>query len=286
MNKITVIDMLILLLLSIATACGILFYCELRKAKEEIAEYTTIQEQFTTVTYNPVTEFTDESIDESEDAISTIPPEWAGLPYLAVDFETLLSINPDTVGWVAIPYTPVSYPVVQARNNSKYLTTSFNGGYSRAGTVFADSNNTMRNLDTNTIIYGHNMGTGREDMFSTLLEYKDYEYYSENKFIQFDTIYKKYGWWKIFVVIEYDTRSGDFPYLQLSFNNATDFMDWIENAKELSIHNIEVEITPNDRILMLSTCDRGNFGRSGRLFILAVNIKETNNFQIEQEGLG
>jgi len=284
-NKKIIIYILIIFLLAVATASGIVFYLELRTAREEVAEYTTIQELFTTAIYNPVRISVDECVDEADDEY--IPPEWAGLPYLEVDFETLLSINPDTVGWVAIPYTPVSYPVVQTRNNTKYLTTSFNGSYSKAGTVFIDRNNEVENLDTNTIIYGHNMGTGRDDMFSTLLEYKDYEYYLENKYIQFDTIHQRYGWWEIFAVIEYDIRSNAFQYLKINFNNATDFMDWVNSVRELSIHDINVDITPHDRILMLSTCDRGNFGRSGRVFIFAVNIIESNNFQREEdEGYG
>ena len=49
-------------------------------------------------------------------------------------------------------------------------------------------------------------------------------------------------------------------------------MDWVAWAKELSMHDFDVVVTPFDRILTLSTCDRGNFGRSGRLLILAVNI--------------
>jgi sortase B len=278
----TIIYALILLLPAIAAACGILFFHELRSAREEIAEYAAIQEQFTTL-FNPAIEPAYEAAIEPDDPI---PPEWAGLPYLAVDFEALLSINPDTVGWVAIPHTPVSYPVVQTTNNHKYLATSFNGGHSRAGTVFADSNNDMRNLDTVTIIYGHNMGTGRDDMFSSLLGYKEYGYHLENRFIQFDTVYQRYGWWEIFAVIELDIRATEFPFLQLSFGSAADFMDWVAKAKELSIHDIEMDIDPNDRILMLSTCDRSNFGHNGRLLILAVNIQETNHFQNEQEGLG
>jgi len=287
MNRNVFNYVVIFLLLFVSTASVIVFYLELRTTKEEVTEYTTLQEQFTTITNNPTIEFTDKSIDESEDVIPTIPPEWVGLPYLTVDFETLLIINPDSVGWIAIPLTPVSYPVVQTKNNTKYLTTSFNGNYSKAGTPFVDSNNDIQNLDTNTIIYSHNMGTGRDDMFSSLLEYKDYEYYLDNKYIQFDTIFQRYGWWEIFAVIEYDIRSNDFQYLQLSFINATDFMNWIKNAKELSVHDIDIDITPHDRILMLSTCDRGNYGRSGRMFILAVNIIESNNIQREEiEGYG
>jgi len=270
-NKITVIDVLILLLLSIATACGILFYLELRKARVEVSEYTTIQEQFTNVTQK--TAENDVSDEPSDEAIDVqIPPAWAGLPLVEVDFEALLLINPDTVGWIAIPDTPISYPVVQTTNNTKYLTTSFNGTYSRAGTPFADRNNNLINLDNNTIIYGHNMGVGRDDMFGTLLEYKEVRYFNRHRYIQFDTIYHQYGWWEVFAVIKYDSSLRGFQFLQIGFTDTESFMRWITRVRELSLHESDSIITPQSNILTLSTCDRSEFGRSGRVLILAVNV--------------
>ena len=212
-SKKKIMNIILIILLVIAVICALLYLRELQLLKQTISEYESMQCNYTTVRE------TREPVDDSEydnethtDEIS-IPPEWAGLPLLDVDFEALLQINPDTVGWIAIPNTPVNYPVVQTNNNTKYLTTSFYGENSRAGTVFIDRNNNIRTLDTNTIIYGHNMGTLRDDMFGSLLEYKDYEYLMANRYIQFDTINQRYGWWEILAVIEYDTRSNVFEYL-------------------------------------------------------------------------
>jgi len=130
----------------------------------------------------------------------------------------------------------------------------------------------MQYLNTNTIIYGHNMGTGRQDMFSTLIGYKDYEYFQAHRYILFDTIYQKYGWWEVFAVLEYDTRSNLFPYLQISFGDTDGFMDWIAQARGLSMFDTNTGIDPQSRILTLSTCDRSKHGQYGRLLILAVNI--------------
>ena len=270
-SKKKIMNMIIIILFATLIFCGIIFYRELKLIKQETSRYETMQDAYTTVNYTQETVFDDESIINPDDN-DRVPPEWAGLPLLDVDFESLLENNPDTVGWIAIPYTPINYPVVQTTNNRKYLTTSFDGEYSRTGTPFVDCNNNIYILDTNTIIYGHNMGSGRDDMFGSLLEYKDYDYFTANRYIQFDTINRKYGWWEIFAVIEYDVRSNAFEYLQINFNSSERFMDWVERVKELSIHNSNTEITPYDRILTLSTCDRGTYGRNGRVLILAVNV--------------
>jgi sortase B len=272
MSKKVAFNIIIINLIFIAAASGFLFFLEYRKAKEEMLEYSTIQDQFTIVVMpdEPVIEEINDLNDEADE--DAIPPETVGLPLVEVDFEALMQINPDTVGWIAIPNTPVSYPVVQATNNTKYLTSSFLGEYSRAGTPFADRNNNMQILDTNTIIYGHNMGTGRDDMFGTLLDYKDYEYYKANKYIQFDTVYQSYGFWRVFAVIEYDSRSNAFQHLQINFSDEDSFMDWIAQTRELSMHSVDIEILPFTRILTLSTCDRGNYGRDGRLLIIAAQM--------------
>jgi len=184
----------------------------------------------------------------------------------------LLQFNPDLVGWIAIPDTIISYPVVQAADNVKYLTISFVGEYSKTGTPFADMGNNMQNLDSNTIIYGHNMGNGRTDMFNTLLSYKDYSFLLANKYIQFDTIYQRHGFWKVFAVIELDASNTAFNYQQMNFQSDADFMEWVSMATELSMHNTETYIAPQDKILALSTCDRSSYGSNGRLIILAVRI--------------
>jgi sortase B len=234
-------------------------------AQEEIAVYTNIQDQYTTTTYVPTKEPDNNTpMPETEET-----PE-ALIPYMNVDFEVLLQFNPDLVGWIAIPDTIISYPVVQATDNVKYLTISFVGEYSKTGTPFADMGNNMQNLDSNTIIYGHNMGNGRSDMFNTLLSYKDYSFMLANRFIQFDTIYERHGFWKVFAVIELDANNTAFNYQQMQFQSNAEFMEWASMAMELSMHSTETYVTPQEKVLALSTCDRSKYGQNGRFIILAV----------------
>jgi len=248
-KKKNVILVLIILLLATAVLCGFLFVRAYVTAREEMSEYSDVQREYTSVVSAPVPATSD---DHGEDPGNDhAPAATDGLPYVTADFDALLLENPDTVGWLAIPDTVISYPIVQASDNAKYLNVSFLGKRSSAGTPFADSANNMRDLDANTVLYGHNMGFGRKDMFGSLLSYKDKDFYEAHRYIQFDTIYQRYGWWKVFAVIEHDIRS---------------------EAKEPSLYDSDTEISPDDLVLTLSTCDRSKYGKNGRLLVLAVKM--------------
>jgi len=257
----------ILTLLVSAAICGYFFAREYKTAQEEVSEYSNLQNAHTIIN-SPISDSGNDDIADKE------PCETDGLPYTEVDFEALLLINPDTVGWIAIPDTNISYPVVQTTNNTKYLSISFEGSQSKAGTLFVNKDNNMQALDSNTIIYGHNMGAGRSDMFNSLLMYKSNGFYSSHRCIQFDTINQNHGWWKVFAVIELDTQSSNYIYQQREFQTDAEFMRWTLTAKALSMHESDVEISPTDRILTLSTCDRSGYGQHGRLLILAVRLRD------------
>jgi sortase B len=261
-NKISILSILVICsLISVAAVCGIFFFNEYRRARKEIAEYTEIQSSYTSV------------LTESAATVGggTLPDAAArmGLPYVAVDFDSLLAINPETVGWLAIPGTEISYPVLQAENNSKYLNTSFGGERSGTGAIFMDHGNSAEPLDTNTVIYGHNMGRGRTDMFGSLLAYKEESYCVEHPRIQFDTIYRRYGWWEVFAVVNLDVKTTGFDYLKQNFGSAVEFEAWIAQAKELSIYDTGVNAALGGKCLVLSTCDR-SVSKNGRLLVMAV----------------
>lgn len=98
---------------------------------------------------------------------------------MTVDFEALKEVNRDTVGWLYCEDTYIHYPVVQGRDNTKYVRTGFNGSWLISGTLFVDFRNQAMGEDRNYIIYGHNMKTDR--MFGSLVRYKSQEYYEDHK---------------------------------------------------------------------------------------------------------
>lgn len=174
-------------------------------------------------------------------------------------YAALLNTNKDFVGKLYIDaIEEAGFIVVQGEDNSKYLTTGFKGETTRYGTLFVDYRNDVKNFDTNTIIYGHNMRDGSQ--LGSLSLYNDIENYKIFPTVKFNTIYGE-NEWKIFAAFKINTEAKDdngyvFPYLTTSFSSDEKFMEFIDEVKSRSFFtNDTVEINPDDKILTLSTCD-------------------------------
>ena len=160
---------------------------------------------------------------------------------------------------------------MQAADNQTYLKRDSKGDRSSAGAVFLDAGNSVNPLDTNTVLYGHNMGNGRgSEMFAPLLQYKDRAFYEAHPMVQFDTHLEAHGWWEIFAVLHIDLRDKDFNYLTQSFTGEESYSAWLEKAKARSLYDTGVHVSTSDRILTLSTCDRSKYRSNGRFVVMAV----------------
>ena len=84
----------------------------------------------------------------------------------AVDFQKLISINEDVVGWISIPELGLEYPITQGEDKEYYLHHAYNREANFAGSIFMDYRNMEDFQDQNTILYGHNMLNG--SMFGSL----------------------------------------------------------------------------------------------------------------------
>lgn len=181
---------------------------------------------------------------------------------------SLLTVNPDTVGWLKVNNTNVDYPVVQAEDNKKYLDYNFNNVEDRDGWVFMDYRNDSTTLSKNTIIYGHNRYYSGV-MFGTLYKTAYQSWYSneENQIIEFDTLYGSMKW-KIFSIYKIEKTS---DYLKVNFSNDRVWSEFLTLIKDRSVYNFGVDVNVNDKILTLSTCSSN---RNQRLVIHAVLVNE------------
>ena len=94
---------------------------------------------------------------------------------IQVDFDALRAENPDVIGWLYCPDTPINYPVVQGTDNAFYLHRRLDGSKNSAGTLFMDYRNADDGSEWNSVIYGHNMNNG--SMFGTLTDYEAQAYF-------------------------------------------------------------------------------------------------------------
>lgn len=115
----------------------------------------------------------------------------------SVDFEKLLEMNSDVVGWIRFDEpSEINYPVVQGRDNEEYLKRTFEANTNKLGTLFVDVNNPGDFSGRNTFIYGHNMKNG--SMFAQLLKYKDDSFYKEHPYFYIYTPDGKVRTYEIF----------------------------------------------------------------------------------------
>ena len=129
MRKKIVLPILILVFLFTATFAWIQIIREYRESKESADVYTDF-DKYVDIPEIPVEKETNQT-DPSESGEMQAPNSDP-----TIDFDALLSINPDCVGWIYIPDTGISYPVVQGSDNSHYLKHLFDGKWNSGGSIF------------------------------------------------------------------------------------------------------------------------------------------------------
>ena len=164
-----------------------------------------------------------------------------------VDFEALRGLNGDTVAWIVIPGTKISYPVVQGQDNAYYLDHLFDGTPHKAGCVFLDAGNASDLSDANSVIYGHHLRDG--SMFTKLMGYKKQAFYDEHPMALLITPQRKY---QILFFSGYvaNTRADAW---ELTFTEE-EFAPWLEELVEKSNFRPQQLPTAEDRVVTLSTC--------------------------------
>lgn len=184
-----------------------------------------------------------------------------------VDLSAYLAQNPDFVAWLRIPGTNVDYPVVQTDNPDDYLNHTFSGKSSVVGTLFSLADADYAAPGRNIAIYGHHLRSSGEKMFTSLMRYKNPDFYEDNKTVMLDSLYR-HREYTIFAVM--NMKVGDWEPSRTTFSGDAAFMAFVNRAKSESLYDTGVEVGADDHILTLITCDRSYAGKEGRLVILAV----------------
>lgn len=242
---------------------GYIFYNNYQSEKK----VDNIKDQITEVLDTTSEEEPSNNISSSEENKAVDP--------LIENYQKLLTINSDTVGWLTVKGTKIDYPVVKTSDNSYYLKRNFNREKDYNGWVFMDYRNNAKSLDSNTIIYAHNRYYSGV-MFGTLnnVTKNNWRNDPDNLYITFNSMYEQMTW-KVFSIYNIEVTS---DYLYTNFNTNEEYQKFINLIKDRSNFKFDTEVTTQDKILTLSTCLDNN----RRLVVHAVLQKETKNQEIEE----
>lgn len=206
------------------------------------------------------------AVPENKPTPTSAPVKPTEQPQASVDLAACLAQNRDFVAWITIPGTKIDYPVVRSDNTEYYLHHLFTGKESKLGSLFSLKSSDYQTPSKNIAIYGHHLSQS-DAMFSTLLKYKDASYCASHSMIQLDTLYG-YREYRIFAVVNMNVS--DWDAATASFSSSESFMRFVNRAQRNALYDTGVQVSEDDHILTLITCDRSYGGVIGRLIVMAV----------------
>ena len=181
--------------------------------------------------------------------------------------------NPEVIGWISVDDTDISYPLLQTNDNNYYLTHNYKKEVSNYGSIYLHKNSVLSSEFSNLIVYGHNINSGSQ-MFSTLMNYKNKDFYQNHKTIRITTDSKEYIY-TIFAVMKskvYENNEDVFKYY--SYTDLTDkekFNEYVSNCKKYQLYNTNVSAVYGNQIISLVTCEYSQ--DNGRLIVLGKKTK-------------
>lgn len=187
-----------------------------------------------------------EESEESEEEVEKVE--------IPIDFQELQETNPDIYAWISIPGTKIDYPILQSpTDDTYYLNHTVDKVEGLPGSIYTEGLNSKDFSDPNTLIYGHNMRNGT--MFAGLHSYADNQFFKENPYINIYTPEKALKY-QIFAAYISDDRhilkSFDFQIPEVYEN----YLESIYSIRSMGASiNKELNITSEDKIITLSTCN-------------------------------
>lgn len=194
-----------------------------------------------------------------EDALASVEKETtsSGKPEgaLDVDWDYWRAANPAIVGWISIPGTSVSQPIVQAPADEpdRYLSIDVYGDRNAWGAVYLDASCIDGLIgSSNAIVYGHH--TRDNTMFSELAHYTDalWAHAHDDVIIQTPEGVHRYR------VRFASVLDGNEQRERTSFSNADAFERWYEGELKNATVIVDGAARPQQTISLV-TCSYHRF---------------------------
>lgn len=172
-------------------------------------------------------------------------------------------INPDTVGWLYLWNTTIDSPVFQCGDNDFYLKHNDYGEEDKNGAIVSDFRNVLSGRDTqslNVVLYAHSkdenpdggVEASREyEHFTELKRWQDRDFCESHPYFLFATADES----MVFEVFAAFHTKTDFVY-NVPNPGREQQAEILAQAMKKSLFDFGVEVSPDDRIMTLSTCCR------------------------------
>ena len=186
------------------------------------------------------------------------------------EYAELYKMNTDLVGWMEIPGTRVSYPVVQRPEwVDYYLHRDFYGNYDPHGCLYAREQCDVAKPSDNITIYGHRMKDGT--MMGDVGKYELKSFWEENQYIYFDTLTEHHTYQIVYVFKTTASLGEGFQYhLFVDARNENEFNNFVNSCKANALYYTGLEAQFGDKLITLSTCEYTL--DNGRLVVVAKRI--------------
>lgn len=246
MNKKIRTALIVLLALVLVGSLGMLLWqsMQYRTGEESYAEAEALAEPSTPPVQKPEEPAEEEPTEEEPPA----PADEYAAELQNMDIDALRAVNSDVLGWIEIPGTAISYPLVQGTDNQYYLEHTWKKEASSVGSIFLEAKSSADLSDFNTVIYGHRMLNG--SMFASLKYYKDQSYWAEHPYVY---ITDGQICWRYEIFAAYEVSTTGTTY-QIGFPDEESKQAFLDTCIGWSVIDTGVIPTVQDQILTMSTC--------------------------------
>lgn len=195
----------------------------------------------------------------------------------SLSFQELQRVNPEAFGWLTVYGTNIDYPLVQGKNNKKYVNTATDGTYSLSGSLFLDYRNQNDFSDFNSIIYGHHMD--KKVMFGEIGSFQNADYFDTHRYgrIYFGGVEQGVTFIALLEIDAYDDL-----YLP-GVTGVEEQKDYLARVRETALNFREGVLTENPRLVLLSTCASGSTNGRHVLVGVITDYVEEDPFYQEPE---
>lgn len=148
--------------------------------------------------------------------------------------------NSDLAGWISIPDTAISYPVMYTPEEKEYyLHRNFEGNYSPSGLPFLDGDSVLSPRCGNLIIYGHNMKNGR--VFAGLLSYDTKKFQEKHRTLFFYTPQERQEY-EVVAALYLDAFEKEITEIcyRIEFSDKQDFEYYFSRIQDLALYDTGV----------------------------------------------